>query len=118
MSPKEIIQKQFAAFDNRDIDAMMPLFSNDIQIINLRTQQITINGYEECKNMYVKLFELSPNLKAEITNMIYFENTVIAHEFILGRNGSNEKIEQVILFEINKDEKINKISVMREGDNS
>lgn len=114
MSPKEIIQKQFAAFDNRDIDAMMPLFSNDIQIINFRNKQVTVNGYTECKNMYVNLFELSPNLKAEVTNIIYYDNVVVAHEFILGRNGSSKKIEQLIIFEIDKNEKINKISVMRE----
>jgi hypothetical protein len=39
-----------------------------------------------------------------ITNIVY-ENKVVLHEYVYGRNGSTERIEQLIIFEI-KNEKI------------
>lgn len=112
MTIKQIIDKQMEAYDNRDIDNMMTVFSDDIKIFNFSDNKKLVDGTEECKKMYSELFNLSPNLHAEIINTITFGNNVIVHEYIFGRNGSDEKMEQVIIFEV-KNEKINKINIIR-----
>ena len=110
--PIEIIRQQIQAYNTRDIVRMMNLFSDEIQIVDLDDDRIIINGIQECKNMYLALFNSSPQLNAEVVNTIVFNNRVIVHEIISGRNGDNEKVEQVIIFEVNSD-KIDRINLIR-----
>ena len=110
--PIEIIHQQIQAYNTRNIELMMKLFSDEIQIFDLEDDRIIINGIQECKNMYVELFNSSPKLNAEVVNTIAFNNRVIVHEIISGRNGNNEKVEQVIIFEVNND-KIDRINLIR-----
>jgi hypothetical protein len=112
MTIEQVVEKQMQAFDNRDIESMMTVFNNDIKIINFSDNKILIDGFGECEKMYSDLFKHSPKLYAEIINTIVFENKAIVHEFIFGRNGSDKKMEQVIIFEI-ENEKISKISIIR-----
>lgn len=112
MTTQQVIDKQIVAYNERNINMMMTLFSNDIKIFNFSDNKILIDGIGECEKMYTDLFHLSPKLHAEILNTIIFDNKVIVHESISGRNGSDEKLEQVIIFEV-ENEKINKISTMR-----
>ncbi len=102
------------AYDNRDIDSMMSVFSEDIKIINFPDSKILVDGIDECQKMYTELFKLSPNLRAEILKTIFFDNKVIVQEYIYGRNGNDEKMEQVIIFEVNN-KKINRINMIRKG---
>lgn len=86
---EQIIEKQMKAYDERDIDTMMTLFSEDIKIIEFQDNKTLVNGINECQEMYAVLFKQSPNLRAEILKTIYFDNTVIVQEYIHGRNGSD-----------------------------
>lgn len=112
MTLQQIIDAQMHAFDNRDINNMMPLYSQDIKIYNFPDNTIAIDGIKECENMFTELFKNSPELRAEIINTITFDNKVIAHEYIYGRNGSDEKTEQVVIFEVNN-EKITRMDIIR-----
>ena len=108
MTAAQIVSLQVAAYNNRDIEANMALFSEDITFINFADGSVVVNGKESCREMYTLLFSNSPALFATIINRIDFGDKVLLHEYIYGRNGSNEKLEQVIIFEI-KNEKIKKI---------
>jgi len=112
MTIEEIVDKQMKAYDERDIEAMMSVFSKDIQIINFSTKQVIVDGADDCRKMYIELFNQSPNLRAEILNTIAIDNKIIVQEYIHGRNGSTEKMEQVVIFDVNN-EKINRLHVIR-----
>lgn len=112
MTIEQVVDKQMQAFNARDISDMMAVFSEDITIINFPDGKILVDGIEACKKMYSELFNLSPNLHAEILKTIVFDNIVIVDEFIFGRNGSDRKVKQLIIFEV-KHEKINRINVTR-----
>lgn len=112
MTIEQIIDAQMLAFNNRDIKSMMPLYPENIKIYNFSDHTLTIDGKKECEKMFTTLFENSPNLHAEIIKTIHFDYKVIVHEYIYGRNGSNERTEQVVIFEV-KDQKINRMDIMR-----
>lgn len=112
MTKEEIIAKQMRAYDDRDIDSMMTVFSEDIKILDFSDSKIIVDGIDECRKMYAELFKHSPNLRAEIINTISFDNKIIVQEYIHGRNGSSEITEQVIIFEVNN-KKINRINIIR-----
>jgi len=112
MTIEQVVEKQMLAYDNRDIESMMTVFSEEIKIVDFLDNKTIIEGIKDCRKMYAELFLNSPNLRAEILNSITFDNKVIVREYIHGRNGSSEKMEQVIIFEINN-EKINKVTVIK-----
>jgi hypothetical protein len=101
------------AFNNRDIKSMMSLYTEDTKIYNFADLSLVINSKKECEEMFIKLFEISPDLNAEIIKTIFFNNKAIVHEYVSGRNGSNEKKEQVVIFEI-EGQKISRMDIMRE----
>lgn len=98
-----IVSKQIEAYNNRDLEANMALFSDDFKLIALSDGSILIDGKAACREMYQQLFANSPDLFAEVINRIDFGNKVVVHEYIYGRNGSAERIEQLIVFEIAED---------------
>lgn len=113
MTIQEIIDLQMAAFNNRDINAMMSLYTEDTKIYNFSDHATVINSKKECEEMFIKLFQQSPDLNAVIIKTIFFSNKVIVHEYVSGRNGNNEKKQQVVIFEI-EDQKISRMDMMRE----
>lgn len=113
MTIEEIIDIQMLAFNNRSIEEMMPLYDDEIKIYNFSDRTLTINGKKECEEMFNSLFKQSPNLNAEIIKSIFFDNKVILHEYVSGRNGDDTKKEQVVIFEI-KNQKINRMEIIRQ----
>jgi hypothetical protein len=112
MTIEEIVDLQMSAFNNRSIQEMMPLYSDDIKIYNFQDLTLVINGKKECEEMFTNLFKQSPNLNAEIIKSIFFDNKVILHEYVSGRNGDDTKKEQVVIFEITN-QKISRMDIMR-----
>lgn len=112
MSPEEVVQKQLEAYNSRDIDKFMEVIDQDIAFYNYADGKQTMQGGQACKEFYSALFEASPKLHSTILTRTVFGNKVIDHEHITGRNGSNELIELVLIFEIQA-EKIKKITVLR-----
>jgi len=112
MTIEEIIDIQMHAFNNRSIEEMMPLYTDDTKIYNFTDHQLVVDGKEECKEMFSKLFEQSPNLYAEIIKTIFFDTKAIVHEYVSGRNGDDIKKEQVVIFEI-QNQKISRMDIMR-----
>lgn len=112
MTIEQIIDKQMQAFNNRSIEEMMPLYTDDIKTYNFSDHQLVVNGKKECEGMFVQLFEQSPNLNAEIIKTIFFDTKAIVHEYVSGRNGDDTKKEQVVIFEV-QNQKISRMDIMR-----
>ena len=108
MTAGEIVTQQIEAYNRKDIEANMALFSDDFKIVNFSDGTLLIDGKDACRKMYSDLFLNSPKLFAEVINRIDFHDKVVLHEYIYGRNGNNEKMEQLIVFEIHNN-KIKKI---------
>ena len=108
MAPGHIVTMQIEAYNNRDIEANMVLFSDEFKMIRFSDGHVLIDGKAECREMYHQLFSNSPDLFAQVINRIDFDNKIILHEYMLGRNGSIEKTDQLIIFEI-VNNKISKI---------
>lgn len=114
MSPENIVQKQLEAYNERDIEAFMAVIDKDITFHDFATHKTTISGYDECKIYYDALFKASPNLKSTIVNRTIFENKIIDHERITGRNGKTVSTELVLIYEV-ANEKIVRITVLSQS---
>lgn len=112
MSSEQIIQANLEAYNGRDIDLFMSFFSEEIELKNFDTGEVTASGITEIRKLYKGLFDASPNLHSEILKRTVFSNKIIDHEYITGRNGSAEPLELVLIYET-RDNKIIRMTVMR-----
>lgn len=112
MTPEQIVQENLDFYNDRNIEGFMSSFSKDIKVYNLGDPKPSMNGLEEVRKIYTNLFEKSPKLHSNILKRIVFGNRVIDHESITGRNGNSDILELVLIYEV-KDQKINKITVLR-----
>jgi len=112
MTPEEVVKKQLETYNNRDIEGFMSVIDDHITFQDFASGTTTLAGHAACKKFYGTLFESSPNLHSTILNRTVFGNTVIDHESITGRNGNDEALELVLIYEV-KGAKIIRISVLK-----
>jgi hypothetical protein len=112
LSPEQVVQKNLDCYNKRDIEGFMACFSEEIAIYTFSQPEPTTVGLVAVRKVYEELFALSPNLHSTIIKRIVFDNKVIDHESIIGRRGSTEIVELVLIYEV-KNAKINKITVIR-----
>jgi hypothetical protein len=110
--PEQIVQANLEAYNDKDIEGFMSYFTEDIQIRNYDTGEVTANGTQAVREIYDRLFRASPDLHSRILKRTVFGNKVIDHEYITGRNGSADPLELVLIYEVRGD-KIHRIAVMR-----
>lgn len=112
MTPEQVVEKSMESYNHRDIDGFMSVVDPHISFHNFSDGSTTIQGAAACKTLYSALFAASPNLHSIVLNRTIFGNKVIDHESITGRNGLDEIIELVLIYEV-KNEKIVKITMLR-----
>lgn len=112
LTPEQVVQANLDSYNQRDIDGFMLAFSDDIAIFTFPDAAPTTVGREAVRQLYAGLFQRSPELHSNIVNRITFDNKVIDHESIVGRNGSPDILELVLIYEV-RDEKIFRITVIR-----
>jgi hypothetical protein len=114
-TPEQVVQKQLEAYNQRNIDLFMSTMDPEVVFYNFATGESTLEGAAACRDYYTALFENSPKLHSTILKRMVFGNKVIDHEGIIGRNGSGEVVELVLIYEVRQDHII-KVSVLRKDD--
>jgi hypothetical protein len=109
---EEVVQQNVQCYNRRDIDGFTSTFSDDIALYLFGEDSPTVEGIDNIKKFYKNLFDVSPRLHATILNRIVFNNTVIDHERITGRMGSEEVLELVVIYEL-KNGKIYRLTAIR-----
>lgn len=79
----DLIDKQVAAFNARDLGGFLDCYGDDARIID-GAGSLMAEGHAGMRQMYAPLFENSPNLHAAIANRIQIGTWVIDEEFTTG----------------------------------
>jgi len=109
--PATIVQLQLDAYNARDIDAFMDLFSEDCKILEFPGEKVLADGHVATRALYQGLFDGSPNLHSELVTRTVLGTKVIDHERITGRAGA-DVVELAVIFEV-IDGKITSAMVVR-----
>ncbi|NBX81349.1 MAG: steroid delta-isomerase [Flavobacteriales bacterium] len=112
LSSEQIVQSNLEAYNNRDLETFMSWFSDDIALYSFGEMKLLASGKPAIEKLYKELFEASPKLHSTILKRIVFENKVIDHESIVGRKGSSDVLEIVMIYEV-KDGKIFKMTSIK-----
>lgn len=98
----ELAQKQLDAYNNKNIEEFISVYSEDIVVMTFPTNEVTLLGMSEFRKRYDELFKNNPNQHAELKGRIVKGNTVIDHEYITGRANGIEA-EAVAIYEVTGD---------------
>ena len=84
MSPLQLVQQQFAAYNARDLDAFTACYSDTVQVFRPPAPQPTLVGKPAFAAFYQTQRFNRPGLRAELVNRMVLGDTVIDHERIHG----------------------------------
>lgn len=112
LSVEQVVQSNLEAYNNRDLEKFMSWFSDDVELYSFSEMKLVANGKTAIEKLYKELFAASPNLHSTILKRIVFDNKVIDHESIVGRKGTSDILEIVMIYEV-KDGKIFKMTSLR-----
>lgn len=79
MTPLEIVQAQFDAYNARDVDAMCGWYAEDCIVANLNGD-VTLRGREAVRTRYGKTFAENPQNRAWSHHRFAVGNIVVDHE--------------------------------------
>ena len=91
LTPTELVQAQFDAYNAQDLDAHCAVFADDVVVADLNGA-VTIQGMAAYRAKYVQVFADFPDNRAELLNRISVGNTVIDHEHVSRGNGETFQV--------------------------
>lgn len=97
-----LAQKQLDAYNKQDLEGFLSVYSEEVEIMEFPSNNVTTRGIEEMKTRYGKLFKENPNNHAELLSRIVHDNKVIDHEYVTGRKNGIDK-KAVAIYEIQGD---------------
>jgi hypothetical protein len=104
-APREIIDRQVAAYNRRDIEEFVACYAVDATVVQ-PDGSVLASGHDGIRAIYGKLFDLSPDARAEIGNRIEVGSFVIDEEHItgLGRTGDMpSEIHAAVVYRVAND---------------
>lgn len=107
-NPEPIVQKQLDAYNDRDIDAFVNTYSDDIKVFDFPNQAL-FKGKDQMRERYTSFFNDTPDLHCEIKTRMVIGNKVIDEEYITA-NGTN--FSAVAIYEV-QNGKIVKVTFLR-----
>jgi len=79
----DVVDQQVAAYNRRDIDGFVACYAEHAKVVQPDGSMLA-SGHAEIRARYGELFQLSPDLRAEISNRIEIGAVVIDEERVTG----------------------------------
>jgi hypothetical protein len=79
-----LAQAQLDAYNAHDIDAFVSCYHPQVQIYDLHSGALTMQGHAAMRERYGKMFQTKPELHATLVNRIVVNNTAVDHERVVG----------------------------------
>jgi hypothetical protein len=78
--PETVVQAQLDAFNEHDLDALLPLFAEDVVIHDLVDGSVMLRGIEAFRDRYVAVFRDRPRVRADLIGRLGLGSFVIDRE--------------------------------------
>jgi hypothetical protein len=80
LTPEDVVQRQLDAFNDHDLDALLPLFAGDVVIHDLIDGSVVLRGIDAFRARYERVFRERPFVKAELVGRLTLGSFVIDRE--------------------------------------
>ena len=98
MTAEEIVQRQFEAYNARDLERFLPLFAEDARLYRPPDPEPAVVGREALAEFYRTRRFNQPDLRAELIHRTTLGSTVMDHERIHGLG--EEPVEMVMAYQV------------------
>lgn len=98
MSPIEIVQRQFDAYNAHDLALFVAMYDDNVTIFHMPSTEPTIVGKAQLAAFYATQRFSVAGLTAELVNRMVLGNKVVDHERIRGL--ANGPLEIVAVYEV------------------
>jgi hypothetical protein len=107
-SPEALVQRQLNAYNQRDIEAFLEPYSEDVELHSYANDQRQ-RGKAAMRENYKKLFDSSPALHCQLVNRIVQGDTVIDQESVTGLFGKPGTLKAIAIYTV-RDGKIVRVT--------
>ena len=76
---------QLAAYNARDIESFLHCYSDDIELLDLKTGEIFCSGHIEMRAIYGAMFNRCPDLHCTLVKRIICGDIAIDEEHVIGQ---------------------------------
>jgi hypothetical protein len=97
-TPAQLAQQQLDAYNNKDIEAFLAPYSENVKIYN-HPNELTMSGKEAMRQRYGNMFANTPDLHCTLMNRMVLGNTVIDQEFVI-RDKTSPPTEVIAIYKI------------------
>jgi hypothetical protein len=94
-SPEHIVQRSLETFNSHDLDAFLPLFADDVLILDLLDGSEILRGMAAFRDRYARAFAEDPEIHADLLGRIVMGSLVVDHESL--RRAPNRAAEQALV---------------------
>lgn len=98
MTPLELVENQFEAYNARDLTRFLPNFSETVKVYRMPAAQLAIDGKAAMAEFYATQRFCHMGLRAELKSRIIMGNKIFDHELIWGIGST--PVEMVVAFEV------------------
>lgn len=102
-TPGELAQHQLDTFNAHDLDAFLPGFSDDVEILDLRSGSLVLRGIEAFRERYAAVFRDRPRVRADLAGRLVMDRYVIDHERITDGD-EHPPDEALAIYEVDGDQ--------------
>ena len=100
MTPVEVVEKQLTAFNSKDFNGFVAMFSEDVRVYDMPHAEPKLAGKEAFAAAYAKALS-NPTMRAEILSRLVVGNKVVDHERVHGLR--SEPYDVVAVYEVGQD---------------
>lgn len=110
LTPAQIVQKQFDAYNQRNLKAFLEPYADSIKIFKF-PDKLLYSGKKQMREKYKDSFANTPDLHSTLINRTILGNTVIDNEYIV-TDRNKPATELLVIYKI-KNQKIVEIYWLR-----
>lgn len=107
--PEALAQRQLNAYNARDIDSFLRVYSADVEVVEL-DGKVSLKGQDAMRARYAPMFDKTPKLHCELVKRMVIGSWVVDEERVTGRGP--ELLHAAAIYEI-KDGRIARIRFLR-----
>ncbi|MEQ9592014.1 MAG: amidohydrolase family protein [Cyclobacteriaceae bacterium] len=82
-TPEELVQRQVVAYNARDLEGFLSVYSKDVKLYSF-PDKLILEGMEQMRERYAERFGSSPNLYVEIANRDIMGEYIVDYEKVQG----------------------------------
>ena len=109
-SGEDAVERQVRAYNAHDLDGFIACYARTV-VVEDADGRVVMNGREEMRERYGRLFAAAPGLRADIVSRLRVGSYVVDDEHVTGRPGGD--LHAIAIYRLDEDGLIDRVRLLR-----